>query len=210
MKYLYALVGIVLITSCATTQIQLPAPYSMTTEQRFAKCTAQNLNKYIGDCVMQTFDVEQGHAGWMQLYGTQDDWKLVVDTNNDISRRYKLGQLNAETSNLLFERVYNLTRDIVNTRAKEMQTQAEADRAKAEADRIRLAQVLKDLEEGLGKANAALNQGNPNYANNEITRKKRLTRSTYLNNGKTECKYGIGVNEIIIIKFGTCESYIQE
>ena len=184
MRYLYALLGLVLITSCATTQMQLPAPYSMTTEQRFAKCTAQNLNKYIGDCVMQTFDVEQGHAGWMQLYGTQNDWQLVVDTNNDISRRYRLGELNAETSNLLFERVYNLTRDIVNTRAKEMQAQAEA-------DRIKKAQMWKDLEEGLGEVNAILN-GTTGSQTGTITYFK-------------DYDYVAGFNRICIYKFGSTQ-----
>ena len=54
MKYLTNLLIIILVTSCATTP-QLPAPYVMTTEQRFSKCTEQNVDKYIGDCVMQTF-----------------------------------------------------------------------------------------------------------------------------------------------------------
>ena len=150
MKNLYALFGLVIITSCATTQMQSSRDYTMTSEQRFAKCIAQNIDLYIGDCVMQTFDLEEGHSGWMEKWGTQDDWQLVVDTNNDISRRYTLGELNAETSNLMFERIYNLTRDIVNNKRNEVI-------AEAEANRIKKAQMLMALGDALQSSNNTLN-----------------------------------------------------
>lgn len=150
MRYLYALFGLVLIASCATTQSPYPANYLVTTDQRFARCTAQNLDGYIGDCVIKSFDSEPSHNEWLELLEVKEDWSLLVDANNDISRKYAVGELNTETANLMFERMYNLTKDIFDTKGNNLMAQAEA-------DRIKKAQMWMALGDALQSSNNTLN-----------------------------------------------------
>lgn len=150
MRYLYVLFGLVLVTSCATTQSPYPADYLITSEQRLARCTAQNIDGYIGDCVMKSFDSEPSHMEWVELLQLNEDWSLLVDANNDISRKHKLGELNTETSNLMFKRMYYLTKEIFDAKGNNLLAQAEA-------DRIKKAQMWMALGDALQSSNNTLN-----------------------------------------------------
>lgn len=142
MKYLSIIFSLILITSCATTQSSYPQGYSMTTEQRFAKCTAENINKYIGNCVIETIEEEPPHYEWVTLLNMEEDWKLLVDATKDIDNKYRLGELDTETSNLMFTRMYGLTEEIWNTKVDNLV-------ATNEAERIKKAQMWMAVGEAL-------------------------------------------------------------
>lgn len=200
MKYLYALVGLVLITSCETTPTN--TQLNTTSEQRFSICWSKNINGYVGNCNVEMIETDPNHEVFMTTYKSWNDWYALKEANKNISEQYDSGALDFRTANTAFYDSYKLFVEGIQNTWK--QTVAEQEAAKQKN-----AQMWKDINEGLQRANDALNQGNPNYGNNKTTRKKYLRSSKYFN-GKYECTYGIGINEVVIVKNTFCEDSIIE
>ena len=76
----------------------------------------------------------------------------------------------------------------------------------------KLDKALDEFNEGLGEANATLNQGNPNYQNNRALTGDNSIKMTYFldrqfesGNYKTTCVYTLGSEEVFhTIGVGIC------
>lgn len=154
MKFLYVLIGLVLITSCETTPTNIQL--NTTSEQRFSICWSKNINGYVGNCNVEMIETDPNHAVFMTTYKSWNDWYALKEANKNISEQYDSSALDFRTANTAFYDSYKLFVEGIQNTWK--QTVAEQ-----EASKQRNAQMWKDINEGLQRANDALNQGNPNY-----------------------------------------------
>ncbi|MDB3996853.1 hypothetical protein N9458_02375 [Gammaproteobacteria bacterium] len=200
MKYLYALLGLVLITSCETTPTN--TQLITTPEQRVSICWSRNINGYVGNCNVEMIEADPNYDLFMTTYKGWNDFYALKEANKNISEQYDSGALDFRTANTYFYDSYKLFAEGITNTWK--QTVAEQ-----EAEKQRKAQMWKDFNEGLQRASDALNQGNRNYGNDKTIRKKYLRSSKYFN-GKYQCTYGFGIDEVVIVKNTYCEDSIIE
>ncbi|MDC3244939.1 hypothetical protein OAU16_01685 [Gammaproteobacteria bacterium] len=187
MKFLYVLIGLVLITSCETTPTNIQL--NTTSEQRFSICWSKNINGYVGNCNVEMIETDPNHAVFMTTYKSWNDWYALKEANKNISEQYDSGALDFRTANTAFYDSYKLFVEGIQNTWK--QTVAEQ-----EATKQRNTQMWKDINEGLQRANDALNQGNPNYRNNNTQNSPQpLKRQQY---GTLESEYVSGFNKICV------------
>ena len=187
MKYLYALFGLVLITSCVTTPTNIQL--NTTSEQRFSICWSKNINGYVGNCNVEMIETDPNHEVFMTTYKSWNDWYALKEANKNISEQYDNGTLDFKTANTAFYDSYKLFIEGIQNTWK--QTVSEQ-----EAEKQRKAKMWNDLAEGLQRSNDALNQGNPNYRrSNTPNSPQPLERQQY---GTLESEYVSGFNKICV------------
>ena len=149
---LLLLISIVVITSCTTSQVKFPDPWKLSLDQRLAMCNAKNINKYIGNCVMQTFDktYEPSHDEWIIFLDMQNDWNVLIEVNKELSLQYDNKSINSKIANEAFTQMILSTKDIA-------QYKAESKVAQAQAIRMQQAQMWLALSESLQNSNDILN-----------------------------------------------------
>ena len=149
MKYLGILICIVLVSSCVTAT-KYPDGFVLSNEQRFASCYASNIDKYIGNCVVNSLENETTLNEWLVLLDVENDWETLKEANQTINEKNASGELTTEVANLMFERSYNLTRDEFNSKQQNLY-------ATDEAERIKKAQMWMAVGEALQTSNNTLN-----------------------------------------------------
>lgn len=179
MKRITPFIFLLYIAAC-----EITVPYHGTVTD---KCMAENYNKYYGDCIWQVYSEHPNTQDFIEAYNFRTDWKELSEINNNMIELVADEAITIQEANLLFMTKFNMI---------------------VKKDEARLEERDKALSEFSEKMNEISERRSGIYKDT-ILKEKKLTSSRYLGNGKYECKYGLGINETIVIS-RTCDSFIYK
>lgn len=186
-----------ILSSCSTTNTsKFPEPLKKTAEQRIAYCISENINEYIGNCVIDQLKIEPVYP-WLTVLEMWDDWNTLTNGNNNIYSKYQNKEIDVSDANQLFVTLYKTLDDVALQKQYDMYLVNEAQRMKQAQMWIAIGQALKTP------------QSSPTFQTPMMT--KYLTSQIPLQNGRVQCTYGVGITSTVIVNYGSsCSPSIVE